>query len=63
MSNDNFTPREIVSELDRYIVGQSAAKRAVAIAMRNRCRSIEPSLREYYWSRTSLLDQDNDNDK
>jgi ATP-dependent HslUV protease ATP-binding subunit HslU len=34
----SFTPREIVSELDRYIVGQSAAKRAVAIALRNRWR-------------------------
>lgn len=34
----NFTPREIVSELDRYIVGQKEAKRAVAIAMRNRWR-------------------------
>ncbi|MDD9940907.1 MAG: ATP-dependent protease ATPase subunit HslU [Myxococcales bacterium] len=34
----NFTPREIVSELDRYIVGQAKAKRAVAIAMRNRWR-------------------------
>ncbi len=34
----NFTPREIVSELDRYIVGQAAAKRAVAIALRNRWR-------------------------
>ncbi|MGH0034402.1 MAG: ATP-dependent protease ATPase subunit HslU [Myxococcota bacterium] len=33
-----FTPREIVSELDRYIVGQSDAKRAVAIALRNRWR-------------------------
>src|SRR5438067_12410423 len=33
-----FTPREIVSELDRYIVGQRAAKRAVAIALRNRWR-------------------------
>jgi ATP-dependent HslUV protease ATP-binding subunit HslU len=33
-----FTPREVVSELDRYIVGQNAAKRAVAIAMRNRWR-------------------------
>jgi ATP-dependent HslUV protease ATP-binding subunit HslU len=33
-----FTPREIVSELDRYIVGQSEAKRAVAIALRNRWR-------------------------
>ncbi|RLB55099.1 MAG: HslU--HslV peptidase ATPase subunit [Deltaproteobacteria bacterium] len=33
-----FTPREIVSELDRYIIGQQAAKRAVAIALRNRWR-------------------------
>ncbi|HLK12439.1 MAG TPA: ATP-dependent protease ATPase subunit HslU [Candidatus Binatia bacterium] len=35
-----FTPREIVSELDRYIVGQHAAKRAVAIALRNRWRRL-----------------------
>ncbi|HEY2029737.1 MAG TPA: AAA family ATPase, partial [Myxococcales bacterium] len=34
----NLTPREIVAELDRYIVGQAAAKRAVAIALRNRWR-------------------------
>jgi ATP-dependent HslUV protease ATP-binding subunit HslU len=34
----NFTPREVVSELDRYIVGQDEAKRAVAIALRNRWR-------------------------
>ena len=34
----NFSPREIVSELDRYIVGQHDAKRAVAIALRNRWR-------------------------
>ncbi len=34
----SFTPREIVSELDSYIVGQSEAKRAVAIALRNRWR-------------------------
>ena len=34
----NFSPREIVSELDRYIVGQANAKRAVAIALRNRWR-------------------------
>lgn len=34
----SFTPREIVSELDRFIVGQSDAKRAVAIALRNRWR-------------------------
>src|SRR3981189_2495227 len=34
----NFSPREIVSELDRHIVGQHDAKRAVAIALRNRWR-------------------------
>jgi len=33
----NLSPREIVSELDRHIVGQQEAKRAVAIALRNRC--------------------------
>ena len=32
------TPREIVSELDRFIAGQNTAKRAVAIALRNRWR-------------------------
>ncbi len=36
-----FTPREIVSELDRYIVGQNEAKRAVAIALRNRWRRLQ----------------------
>jgi ATP-dependent HslUV protease ATP-binding subunit HslU len=35
---DELTPREIVVELDKYVVGQSAAKRAVAIALRNRMR-------------------------
>src|SRR6185369_12219553 len=34
----SFTPREIVGELDRYIVGQHDAKRAVAVALRNRWR-------------------------
>ena len=34
----SFSPREIVSELDRYIIGQADAKRAVAIALRNRWR-------------------------
>lgn len=44
----NLTPREIVSELDRYIIGQNAAKRMVAIAMRNRWRrqQIDPELRD-----------------
>ena len=35
---NNFTPRETVSELDRYIIGQKNAKRAVAVALRNRWR-------------------------
>src|SRR5262245_60828093 len=35
---DALTPREIVAELDRHVVGQGAAKRAVAIALRNRIR-------------------------
>ena len=38
LSAQSFTPREIVSELDRHIVAQSDAKRAVAIALRNRWR-------------------------
>jgi len=44
----SFTPREIVSELDRYIVGQREAKRAVAIALRNRWRrqQLEAELRD-----------------
>ncbi len=37
----NLSPREIVSELDRYIVGQHQAKRAVAIALRNRWRRLQ----------------------
>ncbi|MEL6775314.1 MAG: AAA family ATPase, partial [Pseudomonadota bacterium] len=43
-----LTPREIVSELDRYIVGQGPAKRAVAIALRNRWRrqQLDPGLAE-----------------
>src|SRR5271163_1617763 len=36
-----LTPREIVQELDKHIVGQSAAKRAVAIALRNRWRRMQ----------------------
>ncbi len=45
---DSLTPRQIVAELDRYIVGQKAAKRAVAIALRNRWRrqKVSPELRD-----------------
>ncbi len=45
---DELTPREIVAELDKYVVGQSAAKRAVAIALRNRMRrqKLAPELAE-----------------
>src|SRR5712691_5323050 len=45
---DELTPREIVSELDTYVVGQKAAKRAVAIALRNRMRrqKLAPELAE-----------------
>ncbi|OJW49051.1 MAG: HslU--HslV peptidase ATPase subunit [Alphaproteobacteria bacterium 41-28] len=41
MKLSHFTPREIVSELDRFIVGQEDAKRAVAIALRNRWRRLQ----------------------
>src|SRR5213595_818565 len=43
-----LTPRQIVQELDRYIVGQDAAKRAVAVAIRNRWRrqQLSPELRK-----------------
>lgn len=49
MSNETFfTPREIVSELDRYIIGQNSAKRAVSIALRNRWRRqrVNPELKD-----------------
>ncbi len=47
-SFDELTPREIVVELDKYIVGQAAAKRAVAVALRNRVRrqKLPPELAE-----------------
>lgn len=41
MSTTTFSPREIVSELDRYIVGQEDAKKAVAVALRNRWRRMQ----------------------
>ena len=52
-----FTPREIVSELDRFIVGQKTAKRAVAIALRNRWRrqQIKGSLKEEVLPKNILM--------
>src|SRR5438445_4610979 len=46
--SENMTPKQIVQELDRYIVGQDAAKRAVAVAIRNRWRrqNLPPELRK-----------------
>jgi len=48
MDNQSFTPKETLAELDKFIVGQAAAKRSVAIALRNRWRrrQVEPPLRE-----------------
>ena len=45
---ETFTPKEIVAELDKYIIGQREAKRAVAIALRNRWRrqQVAPELRD-----------------
>jgi len=45
---DSLTPRQIVAELDKYVIGQGAAKRAVAIALRNRTRrqKLSPELAE-----------------
>ena len=52
-----FSPREIVSELDRFIVGQHDAKRAVAIALRNRWRrqQLAPELREEVLPKNILM--------
>ena len=52
-----YTPREIVSELDRHIIGQADAKRAVAIALRNRWRrkQVEAGLREEITPKNILM--------
>jgi ATP-dependent HslUV protease ATP-binding subunit HslU len=56
-SFDELTPREIVAELDKYIVGQMAAKRAVAIALRNRVRrqKLSPELAEEVLPKNILM--------
>src|SRR5512132_3186847 len=53
----SFTPREIVSELDRHIVGQNDAKKAVAIALRNRWRrqQLEDGMRQEVLPKNILM--------
>ncbi len=53
----DLTPREIVSELDRFIIGQKDAKRAVAVALRNRWRrkQLGPELREEVYPKNILM--------
>ena len=54
---DELTPREIVGELDKYVVGQKEAKRAVAVALRNRIRrrKLEPEMAEEVMPKNILL--------
>ena len=54
---DQMTPREIVAELDKYVVGQAAAKRAVAVALRNRTRrqKLAPDLAEEIMPKNILM--------
>ncbi|MGO4551152.1 ATP-dependent protease ATPase subunit HslU [Lysobacter sp. 2RAF19] len=56
-TSSTMTPREIVQELDKHIVGQHAAKRAVAIALRNRWRrmQLEPDLRDEVMPKNILM--------
>ena len=53
----NLTPREIVSELDRYIIGQNDAKRAVAVALRSRWRrkQLDDSIRDEVFPKNILM--------
>ena len=53
----DLTPREIVSELDRFIIGQAEAKRAVAVALRNRWRRkhLAPELRDEVYPKNILM--------
>jgi ATP-dependent HslUV protease ATP-binding subunit HslU len=56
-SFDELTPREIVAELDKYIIGQNPAKRAVAIALRNRVRrqKLQPEVAEEILPKNILM--------
>src|SRR6201994_3056449 len=55
--NDNLTPKAVVAELDRHIVGQDEAKRAVAVALRNRWRrqQLPEELREEVTPKNILM--------
>ena len=57
LAMNDFSPREIVSELDRFIIGQADAKRAVAIALRNRWRrlQLDEKLREEVMPKNILM--------
>ena len=57
MDTNNFTPRQIVAELDKYVIGQSEAKKMVAIALRNRWRAkqLPEDVREEYTPKNILL--------
>src|SRR5260370_6759498 len=54
---DELTPREICTELDKYVIGQADAKRAVAIALRNRIRrqKLEPEMAEEVMPKNILM--------
>src|SRR5436853_4884668 len=54
---DELTPREIVRELDKYVIGQAEAKRAVAIALRNRIRRqrLEPEMADEVMPKNILM--------
>ncbi len=57
MTGGNFTPKEIVERLDKYIIGQDRAKRSVAIALRNRYRrsKLDPELRDEITPKNIIL--------
>src|ERR1700710_1898613 len=54
---DELTPREIVAELDKHVIGQAEAKRSVAIALRNRVRrqKLEPEMAEEVMPKNILM--------
>lgn len=57
MKDEDLTPKQVVEELDKYIVGQHAAKRSVAIALRNRIRrsKLSPALQEEVTPKNILM--------